>query len=365
MKSAEAQEDATLRYHPYTTEQSPLPMVAVEGLTHLVRYVNPAFCLLAGADGEALLGRPFAEMMRCRRENGGMALLDRVYRTGRAENITEQERSEAASAPVYWSYEVWAVLGEEGRPSGLMIHVTDTTEIALFRLQVIAMNEELLLSGIKQQELAETAQKVNVRLHRAILETHHRVRNNLQMVAALAEMQIDTDSLTIPASALERITTHVGTLAALHDLLTQRLKIDAEEDTFDAQIILPSLMPLLQTDMGAPRLDYTIASVPLRFADGAAIAMLVSELVGNALKHGKGRIAVTLQHDGQEAHLEVSDEGPGFASGFDPHTASHTGLDLVMSIAGHDLRGKVQFTNQHGGGARVLVTFPLPLFKPA
>ena len=43
------------------TEGSPLPMVTVEGLTHIVRYVNPAFCRLSHKKKAELMGRPFAE----------------------------------------------------------------------------------------------------------------------------------------------------------------------------------------------------------------------------------------------------------------------------------------------------------------
>ena len=42
------------------TERSPLPMAAVEGMKHIVRHVNPAFCRLVGKKREELIGSPFA-----------------------------------------------------------------------------------------------------------------------------------------------------------------------------------------------------------------------------------------------------------------------------------------------------------------
>src|SRR5450631_3887985 len=42
-------------------ESSPMPMAALEGSGHVVRYVNPAFCLLIGKTGEQLIGYPFSE----------------------------------------------------------------------------------------------------------------------------------------------------------------------------------------------------------------------------------------------------------------------------------------------------------------
>ena len=64
----------------YLSERSPQPMVAVEGVTHIVIYVNPAFARLVGRKGEDLIGRPFAEAVPEGDGNGCLALLDRVFR---------------------------------------------------------------------------------------------------------------------------------------------------------------------------------------------------------------------------------------------------------------------------------------------
>ena len=74
----------------YLSERSPQPMVAVDGATHVVSYVNPAFVQLVGRDVNYLVGRPFADAVPEGVENGCLALLDRVFRTGIAENLAEQ-----------------------------------------------------------------------------------------------------------------------------------------------------------------------------------------------------------------------------------------------------------------------------------
>src|SRR3984893_9668491 len=110
------------------SERSPQPMVAVEGTTHVVFYVNPAFARFVGRERKDLVGRPFAEAVPEGDENGCLALLDRVFRTGIPENLAEQEHRHTEPGPVYWSYAVWAILGEDGRPAGVMIQVTDATQ---------------------------------------------------------------------------------------------------------------------------------------------------------------------------------------------------------------------------------------------
>src|SRR5471032_1523424 len=84
-------------------EHAPLPMATVEGATHIVRYVNPAFCRLIDKTKDELLGKPFGEILP--EQDDCLALLDRVYRTGQSASDTELERSDPR--PVFSSYTMW------------------------------------------------------------------------------------------------------------------------------------------------------------------------------------------------------------------------------------------------------------------
>jgi PAS domain-containing protein len=75
-------------------------MVAVDGATHIVSYVNPAFAQLVGREVKELIGRPFAEAVPEGVENGCLALLDRVFRTGIAEDLAEQEHRQSHPLPI-------------------------------------------------------------------------------------------------------------------------------------------------------------------------------------------------------------------------------------------------------------------------
>ena len=90
------------------------------------------------------------------------------------------------------------------------------------------------------------------------------------------------------------------------------------------------------------------------------VAVLVNELISNSLKHGKGTIEVGLAIQDRTATLEVRDSGPGFPEDFNPETAANTGLDLISSLTTIDLAGTVRYENRPEGGARVLITFPIP-----
>jgi two-component system CheB/CheR fusion protein len=144
-------------------ERSPVPMAELEGPGHIVRYVNPAFCRLAGKPREALVGHPFAETVQ--EGDTCLAAFDRVYRTGEAETHTEPEHAEPH--PPYWSYAVWPVLDADEHTVGVMMQVTETTG---FHRQAGAMNEALLLSSVHQHALTEAAEKLNQQLQAEISE---------------------------------------------------------------------------------------------------------------------------------------------------------------------------------------------------
>ena len=145
-------------------EYSPLPTAVLEGATHLIRYVNPAFCRLVARESAELLAVPFSRAVP--EGQAFLPHLDRVYQTGEAETYVTQVRS--APRPLYWSSAVWAIPGASSSPAGVIIQLTDTTEAELFRQNAAAMNQELLLASVRQHELTEAAEKMNAELQEEI-----------------------------------------------------------------------------------------------------------------------------------------------------------------------------------------------------
>jgi diguanylate cyclase (GGDEF)-like protein len=143
-----------------------LPMAVMNGAGQIICYVNPAFCHLAGKSSEEMIGKSCTELMP--EGDGCLLRLDRVYRTGNPESHTEQEH--AKPHPLYWSYEIWPVLAElphDGRPVGVILQVTETAPI---HRRVSVMNEALLVSAVRQHELMEGAEVLNVKLQSEIQE---------------------------------------------------------------------------------------------------------------------------------------------------------------------------------------------------
>ncbi len=227
------------------------------------------------------------------------------------------------------------------------------------------------LNVTEQKQAQREITDLNARLQRAVAESHHRIKNNLQMLSALVEMQMPDTEETIPVSYLRRIGQHILTMATLHDLLTLESKVATDQDVVSLSAALEKLVPLLQVTAGNRKICIRADEMRSTLKQVGSFVLLVNELVSNALKHGKGDVEVTLSLLPQKAEegghriaqLEVCDDGPGFPTDFDPKKAANTGLELIESFVHWDLRGQTAYENREKGGGRVIVTFPLPEFS--
>jgi signal transduction histidine kinase len=143
-------------------DASPMPMAGLAGPLHTLRYVNVAFCLLTGKSKDELIGTAFCGITPG--TNECMLLLDRVVKTGLADSHTGQEIT--GTHPLCWSYAMWPLLGADHSHLGIMVQVT---EAAKFHDDAVAMNQALLLGSVRQHELTEAAELLNVQLQAAII----------------------------------------------------------------------------------------------------------------------------------------------------------------------------------------------------
>jgi PAS domain S-box-containing protein len=257
---------------------------------------------------------------------------------GRIERFSMEKRYlSKQSGPIWINMTVSLVRGAEGQPMYYIAVVEDIAERKRAASEIIALNE---------------------RLRRAMVETHHRVKNNLQMVAALMEMQRLGSTDSIPIADFLRLEQNIKTLGVIHDFLTEEAKEDGDANCLSIKEVLGRLVPILQTTLGERRLLAAIEEVTLTSKQATSLAIVVNELVSNAVKHGRGDVELSLRCDGSMVRLEVCDDGAGFSEEFDPATAASTGLELIENIARFDLRGGTSYQNRQEGGARIIITFP-------
>jgi PAS domain S-box-containing protein len=390
----------------YFSQQSPEPMVAVEGPTHIVRYVNPAFSRLVNKSKDELLGRSFADAVPESSKNHCQAVLDRVFRTGKPECLDEQEHREQSLA--FWSYSMWAIVGDDNNPAGVMVHVTDATAAAVFRRQAVAMNEALVLSSVEQHELIESIKRGEQErrdlesqlFHKQKVESlgvlaggiAHDLNNMLTPVLGYAELASDMLPKGSPAIEMLDEVRHSGRRAA--DLVAQILAYAGKGQfvlqPLDLSALVRETAPLLEAAVVIEAaVTYELGTgLPAVEADLAQIRQVVINLVTNASEAMTGRggvitirtgfvsadnakpSATTSKQDlptGPSVFLEVEDTGSGMSADtiekiFDPFFTTKfvgrgLGLAVVQGIArGH--RGVLKVRSEPGEGSTFRILLP-------
>lgn len=141
-------------------EASPLPMAEIENGTYRIQYVNAAFCLLSAKTEDELLGELFTTLTSAGGENAER-VFERVGRTGRAETYIPERHS--SPPPNSWSYAVWPVFAPDHSQLGLMIQVQESVSI---QKDAVLLNQALMVSSIRQQELTEEAETLSSHLRK-------------------------------------------------------------------------------------------------------------------------------------------------------------------------------------------------------
>lgn len=177
-----------------------------------------------------------------------------------------------------------------------------------------------------------------------LCEADHRIKNSLQLVAAVLQLQAKRSSeFQSPQEALMQASRRVRAIAQVHD----RLQESASGDVAFADY-LRHLCADLSHSLAGPEAELVMVEaeeVALPAARAMAVGLIVNELVTNALKHGRrndgtGQVRVVASVDPDDIlRLVVADDGPGLPNGFDPGSCSGLGMrlvsDLLRRLAGH------------------------------
>ncbi|MDR3570360.1 MAG: PAS domain S-box protein [Syntrophobacteraceae bacterium] len=237
----------------------------------------------------------------------------------------------------------------------------------VMQTSAILVGDSVLVSlvDLTDQKQVEVALRYSLEEKIALLgEIHHRVKNNLQIIASLLGLQAGRLDNQEVIDALEDTRNRVKSMALLHETLYRsqnlaRINFAAYIKDLCAQVLI-SHGPVSERVV----LGYRIAAIGLPLEQAVPCGLIINELVSNALKHGfpgsrKGSVRVTLECKGEESLvLEVSDEGVGLPADFDPVSGSTMGIQIVTGLAAQ-LGGRLEVDGS-GPGASFRVFFPVP-----
>jgi len=192
-----------------------------------------------------------------------------------------------------------------------------------------------------------------------IKEVHHRVKNNLQVIASLLGLQAAAIGDQRLASALQESQNRVESMALIHEQLYR--SADLKEVALDQHV--RSLLANLLHSYGAPAgiAGYAeIAPLSLHADQAIPVGLILNELASNALKHAfPGRSSGCIRIGGHRSngriHLTVRDDGVGLPKDFDARRTKSLGLQIVNILTGQ-LKGTLEL--QPGAGTAFHLSFP-------
>jgi two-component system, sensor histidine kinase PdtaS len=201
-----------------------------------------------------------------------------------------------------------------------------------------------------------------------IREIHHRVKNNLQTVAALLRLQARRLHAPEARAALEEAVRRVGSIAIVHETLSH-----APEEIVDFDDIADRVA-MMAGEVSSPEVRVTpkitgqFGMLPSSVA--TPLSMVLAELLQNALQHGfgtspprgggeDGMIEVLAARAPEQLTVTVTDSGAGLPPDFDLENTTSLGLQIVRTLVVAELGGRLSITPRPGGGTVAVVDLPV------
>jgi PAS domain S-box-containing protein len=333
MRTEEALRESEEKFR-VLAETSPTAIFLYQG--EMVVYANPATERLFGYSGDELLRirfwdwahDDFKETVRTH----GMAWQKKGTVAGRYESKFVTKNGEER-----WLVVCAGPIEFQGRPAGIasFLDITDSKR-----------NEELLRNSL--------AEKVVL-----LKEVHHRVKNNLQIISSLLDLQSDSmedeDSRRFVRESRNRITS----MALVHEKLYQSENYASINFAEYLDSLTRHLLSTLVKDPALITLTLDIGDFAVGVDEAIPCGLIVNELVSNSLKHAfpagaKGEISIRFrsEEDGWVT-LTVADTGPGLPPGLDFRNTATLGLQLVVLLV-QQLRGTVEMGEK---GAAFIIRF--------
>lgn len=246
--------------------------------------------------------------------------------------------------------------GDEATPIVLKGRASWRTELELRGVCVAARSIPLLEDGerigaiLLCRDVSELRRRERelVTKDATIREINHRVKNNLQTVSALLRMQARRMSTSEARGALEEAQRRVTTIAMVHEALSSMVDETVPFDELIRRIV--RMIADVTSTGGKVHTMFTGTFGMVSAQDATPLALIITELVSNAVEHGigsgSGNVEVIAKRSGIDLTLEVVDDGVGMPAGAQPEGL---GTSIIKTLVENELGGHISWTSSDSG----------------
>jgi PAS domain S-box-containing protein len=297
-------------------------------LDGIVTSWNHAAEKIFGYGASEIIGKPISLISDARHGLEMREILERIKKGERIAHF-ETERRRKDGSPIAVSLSVSPIFDKNGAIVGASKIANDIGDRKA--------RDDVMRAALKEKETL-------------LREIHHRVKNNLQIIYSLLDLQAGAIRDPAALSLLTESKNRVLSISIIH----QKLYESGNLAEVDFRAFVNDLAPVLASSyqVAANRVIVTVlaedARLPINFA--IPCGLILNELVSNAFKHAfplgrRGAITIQLSRDKKNrAILSVSDDGVGIPEAASLTKSSSLGLRLVMLLAGQ-IRAEVMISN--------------------
>jgi two-component sensor histidine kinase len=212
------------------------------------------------------------------------------------------------------------------------------------------------VTDLRRRDMALLSKDATIR------EIHHRVKNNLQTVAALLRLQARRTAIPEARRALTESVRRINSIALVHETLSasvaERVDLDELVDK-----VLPAIGDGATAEVRAKvRREGSFGTLPAALA--TPLVLVLTELVHNALAHAfhpgtAGEVVLSATRSVAALDVVVADDGHGLPPGFDLATSDGLGLQIVRTLLDAELGSALQVRARSGGGTEAVIRLSL------
>lgn len=329
LKEAQIEIERSRDMYASLYDYSPVGMVTLNREGY-IKNINFTCSQLLGFDGSQIIGKPFSIFLH---KNGFPEFMSYLKKCSSSE-VCSNELMLNAKDNKEITVQIFSTLVSEYISGEQVIHCTviDITEKK--------ESEELIKKSLKEKSIL-------------LKEVHHRVKNNLQIISSLLNLQSNFMKSEELFEILLTSRNRVRAMALVHDKLykTNNLsEINIEDYIKD---LSRNLFESYSAQQKKISLNMDVKNILINVDMGITVGLIVNELITNSVKYAfkgrdKGEIDISLDNDDKGLHiLMIKDNGVGIPENVNPRSSDSLGFQLVFSLI-EQLKGSLEINRENG-----------------
>ncbi len=188
-------------------------------------------------------------------------------------------------------------------------------------------------------------------------EIHHRVKNNMQIISSLLNLQIKYEDLDETVGVLKESQGRVKSMAIIHEKLYELSSLDNINFKEYLEKLIYDIFYSYGIRNGSIKSSLIIKDVYLNIDTAIPLGLIINELVTNSVKYAfpeeKGEIKVKFESNQDQMELTIADDGIGIPEDIDFENSKTLGLQLVETLT-NQLEGKLELNIHHGTEFKII-----------